>query len=46
MWLRRIRGRKGRRLANGVDWAGKNRKKYEGLVSENEMRLGVEMRLS
>ena len=31
---------------NGVDWAGRNMKKYKGLVSENEMRLGAEMRLS
>ena len=34
--------RKKRKEINGVDWAGTNRKKYEGFVSENEMRLGAE----
>lgn len=34
--------RKKRKEINGVDWAGRNRKKYKGHVSENEMRLGAE----
>nr|POE84027.1 hypothetical protein CFP56_54816 [Quercus suber] len=38
--------RKKRKETNGVDGAGRNRKKYKGLVSENEMRLVAEMRLS
>ncbi|KAK7859922.1 snf2 domain-containing protein classy 3 [Quercus suber] len=34
--------RKKRKEIDGVYWAGRNRKKYKGLVSENEMRLGAE----
>ena len=35
-----------RKETKGVDRAGRNKKKYKGLVSENEMRLGAKMRLS